>query len=402
MASKNDGLRSAQRAIVAALSQHAALSYRASSAVVNRINEHIDRLAKELTAGLADRLDSLTQAEMQAFLSGKYTTPKLKAMKAEIDGWGVALDQAVKSEWDKSALLLAGYEATYIGEVMHRAVDGLPKPKVKPEAVLRKATQAPLMGQFVEDMLAGIAPDQTARIYASLRQGIAAGQSNSQIIRALRGTPDLKYQDGLMQAARRDVERVVRTARNHIANGAYENTYEALGVTYVIRVASLEGRTCVACAGLDGKVYKLADPKPAATLHPNCRCQYAPAMDGELVGNRPFVRALKVRGGYRIDEDGNRVARPASFRSIGDMTKGQREKAGLEVGQTKASTTYGSWFANQDAAYQREWLGPARYKLYQEGNMPIERFSDPLKGKQYTLDQLRQRDAETFKSVFGT
>lgn len=388
---KNEELRAAQRAIVAALSQHAAYSYRASSEVVNRINEHIDRLAKDLTAGLADRLDSLTQAEMQAFLSGKYTTPKLKAMKAEIDGWGVALDQAITSEWDKSALALAGYEATYIGEVMHKALDGLPKPKIKPEAVLRKATQAPLMGKFVEDMLAGIAPDQTARIYASLRQGIAAGQPNSQIIRALRGTPDLKYQDGLMQAARRDVERVVRTARNHIANVSYDETYEALGVQYVVRVASLEGKTCVACAGLDGKIYKRSDPKPAATLHPNCRCQYAPSVDGELIGNRPFMRAMKVRG-----RDGVR-----NYRSIGNMTKSQREKAGLEVGQTKASTSYSSWFANQDAAYQKEWLGPTRYKLYKEGKMPIERFSDPLNGKEYTIEQLRQRDAQTFTSIFG-
>lgn len=296
--SKNDDLRAAQRAIVAALSQHAALSYRASSAVVNRLHEHIDLLAKELTASLADRLDSLTQAEMQAFLSGKYTTAKLKAMRAEIDGWGVTLNQAINSEWDKSALSLAGYEAAYMGEVMHKALDGLPKPKPKPkpETMLRNAMQAPLMGQFVEDMLSGIAPDQTARIYASLRQGIAAGQSNSQIIRALRGTPDLRYQDGLMQAAKRDVERVVRTARNHIANVAYDNTYEALGVEYVVRVAALEGRTCVACAGLDGKIYKRTDPKPAATLHPNCRCQYAPALEGELIGNRPFVKAMKVRG----------------------------------------------------------------------------------------------------------
>lgn len=398
--SRNNDLQAAQRAIVAALSQHAALSHRASSAVINRINEEINRLARDLAAQLAERLDSLTQAEMQAFLSGKYTTPKLKALKAEIDGWGVALDQAIKSEWNKSALSLAGYEAAHIVEVMHKAVDGLPSPKVRPEAVLKKAVQTPLMGQFVEDMLAGIAPDQVTRIYASLRQGIAAGQSNNQMIRALRGTPDLRYQDGLMQAARRDVERVVRTARSHVAGVAYDEAYDGLGVEYVVRIASLEGRTCVACAGLDGKVYKRTEPKPPTVLHPHCRCQYAPSLDGDLIGNRPFVRALKVRGGYRIDEDGNRVPRPASFRSIGDMTKGQREKAGLDVGQTKASTTYSSWFSNQDAEYQREWLGPTRYKLYQEGKMPIDRFSDPM-GKEYTIEQLRQRDAKTFKAVFG-
>lgn len=385
MASRDD-LRAAQRAIVAALSQHAAHNYRASSAVVNAINAEIDRLARELTGVLAEKLESLTQAEMQAFMQGKCTTPRLKAIKAEIDGWGVALDQAVKSEWDKTALALAGYEAVYIGETMHKAIDGLPKLKPKPEQVYRKAMATPLMGQFVEDMLSGIAPNQRDRIYASIRQGIQSGQSNSQIIRALRGTEALKYRDGLMQAAKRDVERVVRTARNHVADMAGEDVFDALGVEYVVRVATLEGRTCVACAGLDGKVYKRTESRPPATLHPNCRCRYAPSFDGELVGNRPFVRALKVKG---------------KFRSIGDMTKKQREEAGLKVGQVKASTTYSSWFANQDAAFKREWLGPTRYKLYQEGKLPIERFSDPLNGKAYTIEQLRRRDAETFKAVFG-
>lgn len=389
MASR-DELRAAQRAIVAALSQHAAHSYRASSAVVNAINAEIDRLARELTGALSERLESLTQAEMQAFLTGKYTTPRLKAMRAEIDGWGVALDQAIKTEWDKTALALAGYEATYIGETMHKALDGLPKVKIKPEAVLKKARQTPLFGRFVDDMLADIGPDQKTRVFAAMRQGIAAGQSNSQIIRALRGTEALRYQDGLMQAAKRDVDRLVRTARNHVSNVAYENTYEALGVQTLVWVSALEARTCAACAAMDGRRFKLGDTFTKPPVHINCRCVLAPALADGMVGNRPYVRALKVK-----KRDGSN-----EFRSIGDMTKRQREQAGLDVGQVKASTTFSSWFGNQDAEFKREWLGETRYKLYTEGKMSLDRFSDP-RGKIYTLDELRQRDAETFKAVFG-
>lgn len=388
--SSPDEMRAAQRAIVAALSQHAAYNYRASSAVVNAISAEIDRLAKELTATLADRLESLTQAEMQAFIAGRYTTGRLKALKSEIDGWGRALDEAIRSEWDKSALALAGYEAAYIGEVMHRALDGLPKHAPKPESILRKADHTPLMGRFVADMLSDIAPRQREQIYAAIRQGMAAGESNSQIIRALRGTPALKHQDGLMQAAKRDVERLVRTARNHVSNVAYEDTYAALGVTHVVWVATLEGRTCMACASMDGKVFEVGTSHKTPPVHPNCRCALAPSFDGDLVGNRPYVRALKVR-----KRDGSN-----EFRSIGDISKKQREDAGLKIGRVKAATNYASWFKNQDAAYQREWLGPTRYKLYKEGKYPIERFVDPT-GRQYTLEELRRRDAETFKAVFG-
>lgn len=48
----NEELAAAQRAIVAALAQHASHNYRASSAVVNRINAEIDRLARELALEL--------------------------------------------------------------------------------------------------------------------------------------------------------------------------------------------------------------------------------------------------------------------------------------------------------------------------------------------------------------
>jgi len=388
---RRDDLKAAQRAIVAALSQHAAYNYRASTAVVNRINEEIDRLARQLTGQLADRLESLTDAEMQAFLAGRYTTGRLKSMKAEIDGWGKALDETIRSEWEKSALALAGYEAAYAADVMRQALDDLPKHQPNAEKVLRKATQTPIQGHLVAEMVAGLGPAQRDRVYAAIRQGIAAGETNSQIIRMLRGTQALQYQDGLMQAAKRDVERLVRTARNHISNLAYEDTYEALGVTQVVWVATLEGRTCAACASMDGKVFELGKAHKAPPVHPNCRCVLAPALDSDIVGNRPYVRALKVK-----KRDGSN-----EFRSIGDMTKRQREEAGLKVGQVKSSTTFKSWFDNQDAAFQAEWLGPTRYKLYKEGGLALDRFVDVQKGKQYSLEELRRRDAGTFKAVFG-
>ena len=108
------------------------------------------------------------------------------------------------------------------------------------------------------------------------------------------------------------------------------------------------------------------------------------------MGQRPYVRALKVKG--RDDQ--------AKFRSIGNMTKKQREAAGLEVGQVSAGTTYADWFASQSARYQREWLGDRRYRLYKEGGYSLDRFTDPRQ-REYTLDELRARDRETFAEVFG-
>ncbi len=388
---KKSDFAAAQKAIVNALSQHASYGYRASTSVVNAMNEKIDQFSRELTSKLTEQLEDLAPGEMEAFLAGKYTTSRLKALKAEIDGWAAALDQAISAEWAASSLSMAGYEFNYMKDLLSQAFDDVPKIKRTPKQVLQAAMEKPVTGKLVKDMLAKIVPDQKDRVLATMRQGIAAGQTTPEIVRALRGTKALQYRDGVVQAAKYDVERFVRTCRNHIANGAYDQTYEALGVSYVVRVASLEGRTCKACAALDGRVYKTDEPKPPATLHPNCRCQYAPSLDGELIGNRPYLRALKVK-----KRDGS-----DRFRSVADMTKKQREEAGLKVGQVNAGTSYGKWFSNQDAAYQKEWLGQARYKLYSEGKYGLDRFIDPKTGHQYNLDELRQRDTDTFKQIFG-
>lgn len=396
----NEELAAAQRAIVAALAQHASHNYRASSAVVNRINAEIDRLAVELVALLGERLESLSAAELQAFLAGKYTTSKLKSLKSAIDAWAVALNQSVQAEWVVSATALAGYEASYASNLMARTLEGVAETGVTAAQAYKAAMEQPVLGQLVRSMLSSIADDTKVRIYSAIRQGVSAGQTNAEVIRSLRGNQDFKYQDGLLQITKNDASRIVRTARNHVANVAYEQTYKALGVQFVVWCSTLDGRTSKVCASRDGMRYRVDEAHPSPPAHPNCRSVLAPSFDGDLIGNRPYVRALKVRGGYKIDEEGNRAERAASFRSIGDMTKSQREKAGLDVGQVAAGTNYAKWFGNQDAAFQREWLGPARYSLYQKGGYTLDRFVDPA-GKQYNLEQLRARDEETFKQVFG-
>lgn len=718
-------LRDAQRAIVAALAQHASYAYRASSTVVNQLNREIEKLGQELAEKLYPVLERLSSGEKEAFLAGRYNSSALKQLKKVIEQHTERLDDVIQEIWENSAVELARYEAEYISEVLERAVDGLAKVTSDAESIVRKAKDTPVFGgELLHDLLSDAVARNEAQVYAAIRQGFADGQTNSEVVRALRGTEALRYEDGLMHRSKMEVERVVRTARNHIGNVAYEDVYEKLGVKYVVVVATLDGRTSKYCAAMDGTRYKVGEAFPRPPYHPNCllgdsyvttagrvtnaskrwfdgevlvirtasgreltctpnhpiltsagwiaaelvdqigdvvsyrggkwksapnidcnnaiasihdvteaffsssqvtpspvpvaaehfhgdgggsqiaiigtnsklvsysvpilneriskkqlvfgssvfanrlpvfssfnfglkrislaatscmrflhrlsnsfgrRCAgasalllgapsqgntspreqlanlrfavaekfsdpsnantrlvdinngsmhivrngkgfviswhepvpfhpvvkefptdvelsgslqdgkpledvfvdkvvsvkrrafaghvynletekgyyfangiivhncrtiLAPSFDDELVGNRPFVRSLKVRGGYKVGEDGERIPSQPQFRPIGKMTKAQREKAGLKVGQTKASTSYSKWFANQDAAFQREWLGPKRYKLYKEGGYDLSRFVDP-RGRQYTLEELRRRDAETFRSVFG-
>lgn len=129
------------------------------------------------------------------------------------------------------------------------------------------------------------------------------------------------------------------------------------------------------CANLDGKRFKVGEPHPTPPAHPNCRSALIPALDDDVAGKRPYV---------------------ADNRSIGEIP--MSERAG-KIGKVSAKTTYPQWFARQSAAFQREWLGRTRYELYKKGGYKLDKFVDPL-GNRLTLDELRLKDAATFKELF--
>lgn len=131
------------------------------------------------------------------------------------------------------------------------------------------------------------------------------------------------------------------------------------------------------CAPLDGKIFP-KDKGPRPPLHPNCRSDILPVLSTEPSGTRPYVRST-------------------TDKPLGQMTK--KERAEVEIGSVHAKTTYASWFRRQDTEFQRHWLGKTKYDLYKKGGLKLERFSDPRKGKVYTIDELRRRDAEAFKKA---
>lgn len=396
MATQNE-LRAAQNAIAQALAQHASYQHRASSAVVNVVSKEIQALAGALAVELLPLLEDLTPIEARWFLAGQYKTTRLKRLRDAVLAFGEGSGFALKREWDETSPKLAAYEAGYAATMLSQAVDGLPKVDVSGEAVYRKAMRTPLSGgapyggKLVQELLDRFPHDQADRVMAAVRSGVVSGQTNHDIVKAIRGTKAMNYQDGVAQIARGSAEMFVRTARNHVSNQAMADTYERLGVTHVVWVSTLDGRTSKICSVRDGMRWRIDEPHPTPPAHPNCRSALAPSMDGDLIGMRPYVRSLKVK-----KRDGS-----DRFRSIGDMTTKQREAAGLKVGQVQASTDYGMWFGNQDAAFQTEWLGKSRYELYTKGQYTLDRFVDPRTGRQYNLDELRRRDAETFRQIFG-
>lgn len=354
----------AQIAITAALAQHSAYLYRANTKAANELLAAFNKDTKSLLSSLAEKLDDLTDAERLALASASYSTSRLKDIRNTVDDWYQSIGAALPELFTAGAVALAGHEVSYIAEAMAKATGVDKDVALSGEKVFKSAKKLPVSGgELINQMFSKVAVQAQDTVWNTIRQGVADGQTNSDIIKSLRGKPEFKYQDSVLEPTRSNIESTVRTARNHISNNAYNDTYAALGVKRVVFVSVLDSRTSKVCASLDGTRYAIDEPHPMPPMHRNCRSVIAPVFDDDLIGNRP------AKG-----SDGTT--------------------------QVNANTTYASWFKNQSAEFQKDWLGESRYKLYKTGGYTIDRFVDP-KGQTYTLDELKIRDKRTFTEVFG-
>lgn len=371
---------SAQKALIDALSQHSAYLYRSSSQSVNELTAQFNKLSDAQLMRLSEILNELSESERNAlkslnFLGEGRASKNLEEIKVILNEWFKSIDVDLFEQFDKSALQLAVYEASYSATLVAGTAA-----VVNAEKIYKTIKKAPFAGgQLVDYLFADIAASLRKKVEYVIRDGISSGQTNQQIIQRIKGRKANDYKDGLLESSRHVIERQVRTARSHISTATYIDTYKALDVEYVRVVATLDGRTCVTCAGLDGNVYAIDDPKrPRFPIHPNNRTTYIPCnKDGDIAGLRPFV----------MDE-----------RKVKDIPKEERKHL---IGQLDANTTFKDFFEQADDFFQKEWLGPKRYKLYTEGDYSIDKFMDPLNKRGYTLDELKAMDKETFKNILG-
>ena len=159
----------------------------------------------------------------------------------------------------------------------------------------------------------------------------------------------------------RQADALVRTVTNHISAEARsathrENSEVVIGEEFV---ATLDSRTTIGCAALDGKVFGFDEP-PQVPRHWNCRS----------------VRVAKLSPKYaQPDESGVRSS---------------------QFGPVSPKTTYSGWLKKQPKAFQESVLGVERTQLYRNGGLSINKFTDDL-GRTYTLDELRRLEPLAFE-----
>ncbi|ENT3302063.1 minor capsid protein [Acinetobacter baumannii] len=353
-----------QQALLDALVSHQAYLYRLSSTEINNLLTQFDSLSSEMLSKLRDLLDDLSDAEKTALMAAQYTTPALKEVRTLVQTWQASVASGLLESFTVSATALAVYEATYQAKTLANR-------KIEPngKTLFNKAKKTPLSGGVLLDYLfEKIADDAKVRVEQTIRDGLSRGQTNQQIVQRIKGKKALNYQDGLLDQSRNQISTMVRTARSHVSNVALNETYQSIGVEYVKFIATLDSRTSKICMGYSDRVYKKDEPHPVPPLHPNCRSILIPVSDdsGKTIGMRPFNNKVNGEG---------------------------------EIGVVDSNTTFKGWFDKQDAAFQKSWLGPTRYKLFKEGKYSLDKFIDPLTGQPFTLAELKKLDEEMFKRL---
>jgi SPP1 gp7 family putative phage head morphogenesis protein len=299
--------------------------------------------------------------------TGPETTRRLKELERELTKLSNDLMNGLKQDVIIDMDDLTENELIWQANTVKQSLDfNLDLVVPSPQSVAKIIKTTSFAGYNLDQWFNGLSRATQRGVMAAVNNGIVQGETTDQIMRRIRGSRALSYTDGVFETTRRQAETVTRTTINHVSNQSRleffkENADILSGMKWI---ATLDSRTSVTCASLDGKVFPL-DKGPRPPAHPNCRSTMTAVLkDADELGLKDIPAA---------------------------------KRASMN-GQVPASTTFGEWLKRQPINVQNEVLGVKKAALFRKGDVPIERFvgSDltPL-----TLKQLSRLEKKAFQKV---
>jgi SPP1 gp7 family putative phage head morphogenesis protein len=330
----------ANQAILDATIRHAVFLERLKSGEVQKFAPFL----KEIDRSIRERL---TKSDLT-----EYTTKRLEALLKEVDSLLLGIFDRYSDQLNLDLIDLANYEAEFEATSLTRAAPAsvtfdaaLPGTAAIRAAILTNplSVRGADGGKLLKPFIDGWTSVERGRIVGAIRQGFFEGQTNFQIIKAIRGTKALNYNDGILAKTDKNIGSMVRTAVQHVSTQArMETLRENSDVVQAVEwVSTLDSKTTAQCRALDGRRFKM-DQGPRPPIHINCR--------STVVAVTRFSR-LFAQGATR-----------ASVGSDGPQ-------------QVRADLNYYDWLQQQPAAFQDKAIGPVRAKLLRDGGLSAERFA---------------------------
>nr|WP_312968658.1 minor capsid protein [Pseudomonas sp.] len=316
--------------------------------------------------------NQLTQTDLT-----DYNQRRLQRLLDEVDSLLLAIFQRYSDQLMLDLIDIAMYEAQFEASSLTRAAPvGITFDAAVPgvAAVRAAVLSSPLSvrgtdgGKLLKAFIKSWTNAERERVAGAIRQGFFEGQTNFQVIRNIRGTAAAGYRDGILATTNRNAATVAHTAIQHVAAQARMETIKANPdvVREVEMVATLDSKTSQTCRSMDKRRFPVnSGPRPP--FHPNCRTTFVPVTDWSEMFSEGATRA-----------------------AIGDNG----------AGQVAASLSYYSWLKRQPAAFQDQALGPTRGKLFREGGLTLERFSELQLDRNFrplTLEQMKGLEPLAFE-----
>jgi SPP1 gp7 family putative phage head morphogenesis protein len=221
----------------------------------------------------------------------------------------------------------------------------------------------------------------------TVRAGVLKGDSINEMVRALRGTRERHFTDGVFGQSRRAITTLVRTSVQSVANEARLATFKAnadvlKGTEWL---TALDAVVCPICRPYSEQAWTLEGKRLPGTerafpgpppLHPNCRCHLLPVI-------RPVASLAKAKG-TRFE---------AAVQAL-DPEK----KAALD-GRLAEDVSMSTWLKTQPAAVQRKLLGPEPWKRWQQGKLTLREMVSTATGEPLTLAELLERRGQVSFSL---
>jgi SPP1 gp7 family putative phage head morphogenesis protein len=257
---------------------------------------------------------------------------------------------------------LAGVSARFYKSIFARALTNIYKAKGVKDTIKVNDLIIKSNGTFGQQ-IASISILQQRRIKGIVKQGMTENKAMVNIARDL-------GKSGLL-ASTVQLQTLTRTAitetSNYVSNKTYKlNDDVVQGYQYV---ATLDSRTSLICARLDGKVYALTNKNaPQPPQHFNCRSTTIPVIKS---------------ANQLLNTNNNRLQK----RKIAGLSDSRRASIN---GQVPAKTTYADWLKDQPNEVKLAVLGnQKRVTLFNSGKVKFSQFSNK-DGKLISLKQLEE------------
>lgn len=348
----------ANQAILDATIRHAVFLEQLKSGEVEKFSPFL----KEIDRSIRDRLARADLTE--------YTARRLEVLLQEVDSLLLGIFDRYSEKLNLDLVDIANYEAQFeatsltrvapVGVSFEAAVPGA--------AAIRTAILSnPLSvrgvdgGKLLKSFIDGFTATERQRLTGAIRQGFFEGQTNFQIIKNIRGTKALNYNDGILATTNRNAGAIVRTAVQHVATQArMETLKENPDVVQAVEwVSTLDSKTTPQCRTLDKRRFKLTEgPRPP--IHINCRSTVVAVTRFTALFAKDATRAS-------VGEDGPQ--------------------------QVRADLSYYEWLKQQPAAFQEKAIGPKRARLFREGGLSVERFAELQLDRNFSPLSLAQMKA---------